>query len=93
MAAFVLLVGFGFTWSTLLGRFGPHERDAFWPSLFLFGYALLGFWLGRTFTVIGVGLTVFIMIGYFWAGNAFDLYLAVVNGGGLVLCGLWMRRA
>jgi hypothetical protein len=93
IAAFALLLVFGFIWSTLLGNLGPHELDAFWPTLFLFGYALLGFWLGLTFTVIGVGLTALILAGYYWAGNAFDLYLAVVNGGGLILCGLWMRRA
>jgi len=27
------------------------------------------------------------------SGDAFDLWLAFVNGGGLVLGGLWMRRS
>ncbi len=59
----------------------------------MFVYALAGLWLGRAFTLIGVGLTALVLAGYFWAGEAFDLYLAAVNGGGLILCGLWMRRA
>jgi hypothetical protein len=93
IAAFALFVAFGFVWSSLLGKFGPRELNAFWPSLFLFGYAVAGLWFGRAFTFIGVGLTLLVLAGYFWAGGAYDLYLALVNGGGLVLCGLWMRRA
>jgi hypothetical protein len=93
LLAFVLFFIFGFAWSTLLGKFGPRELDAFWPTLFMFGYALAGLWFGRAFTLLGVGLAALILIGYFWSGDAFDLYLAAVNGGGLILCGLWMRRA
>lgn len=93
LAAFVLLFVFGMIWSTLLGQFNPRQVAAFWPSLFMFVYALAGLWLGRAFTLIGVGLTALVLAGYFWAGEAFDLYLAAVNGGGLILCGLWMRRA
>jgi hypothetical protein len=33
------------------------------------------------------------LIGYFFVGDAFDLWMAVVNGGGLILGGLWMRRS
>jgi hypothetical protein len=28
-----------------------------------------------------------------WSGEFFTLWLAVFNGGGLILCGLLMRRA
>lgn len=93
LAGFALFFAFGLVWSVVLGRFGPRELDAFWPTLFLFGYALAGLWLGRAFTIIGVGLAALVLAGYFWAGAAFDLYLAAVNGGGVILCGLWMRRA
>jgi len=93
LMVFALFVGFGFVWATLLGRSGPRELAAFWPTLFLFGYALAGLWFGRAFTIIGVALAALVVAGFFWTGEAFDLYLAVVNGGGLILCGLWMRRA
>jgi hypothetical protein len=33
------------------------------------------------------------LIGYFFVGAWFDLWMAVVNGGGLVLGRLWMRRS
>jgi hypothetical protein len=93
VAAFALFVAFGLVWSTLLGRFGPRELDAFWPTLFLFGYALAGLWFGLAFSALGIGLVLLILAGYFWTGDWFNFYLALVNGGGLILCGALMRRA
>jgi len=66
---------------------------AFWPTLLLFGYALAGLWFGAAFSAIGLGLTALILMRYVWAGTAFALWLALVTGGGFILCGLWMRRA
>ncbi len=93
VAAFALFAAFGFLWSQGFARLGPRELAAFWPTLFLFGYALAGLWFGAAFTAVGVALTILIVAGYFAAGDAFPLYLALVNGGGLILCGLAMRRA
>jgi len=43
--------------------------------------------------VIGLGITLLTLIGYFFVtGGAFLLWMAAVNGGGLILGGLWMRR-
>jgi len=93
LAAFALFFAFGFIWSELIGRFGPRELNAFWPTLFLFGYASAGIWFGAAFSVIGLGPTALILAGYLWSGDWFTLWLAVFNGGGLILCGAWMRRA
>lgn len=93
LGAFALFFLFGFLWSAVIGRFGARELEAFWPTLFLFGYALAGLWLGLAFAALGLGLSALIVAGYFWSGEWFDLWLAVVNGGGFILCGLWMRRA
>ena len=84
---------FGLIWSLVIGRFGPREMSAFWPTLFMFAYTLAGLWLGRAFVALGLAVTALTLAGYVFAGPWFDLYLAVVNGGGLMACGLWMRRA
>ncbi len=76
-----------------MGHFGPRETAAFWPMLFMFGYALAGLWLGRAFTLLGVGVAALTFVGYVWIERPFDLYLAFVDGGGMILAGLWMRRA
>lgn len=93
LAAFCLFYAFGWIWANLLGQFGAREQMAFWPTLFLFGYALAGLGFGAAFSAIGLGLTALILAGYVWSGAAFPLWLAVVSGGGFILCGLWMRRA
>jgi len=78
---------------TRLGHFGPRELSAFWPILFMFGYALAGLWLGSAFTILGIAVAVLTFVGYLWIGDLFNLYLALVDGGGLLFAGLWMRRA
>ena len=93
LAAFLLFYAFGWIWANLIGDFSPRQQMAFWPTLFLFGYAVAGLWFGPAFTAIGLGLTALIVATYFWSGAAFPLCMAVVTGGGFILCGLWMRRA
>jgi hypothetical protein len=90
--AIFLFFGFGLICSRL-GHFGGREYNAFWPILFMFGYALAGLWLGRVFVLLGVSIAALTFAGYLWVERWFELYLAVVDGGGLVLAGLWMRRA
>jgi hypothetical protein len=91
--AFLLFFGFGLLWSVVLGKLGPREMNVFWATLFMFGYSVAGLWFGRAFIVLGLTITALTLAGYFWIGREFDLYMALVNGGGLALCGLWMRRA
>jgi hypothetical protein len=90
--AILLFFCFGLLWTRLLGTFGIRESNAFWPTLFMFGYTVAGLWLGRALVAIGLGITTLIVAGYLWIDDWFDLYLALVAGGGLILCGLWMRR-
>lgn len=93
LAAFAVFVAFGLLWSVGFGRFGPRELNAFWPTLFLFGYALAGLWFGAAFAALGLSLSALVLAGYLWSGEWFNLWLAAVNGGGFIVCGLWMRRA
>jgi hypothetical protein len=92
VAAYVLFYAFGYFCCEVLGHFGPRELGAFWPIYFMLFYVLAGLWFGRAFVAIGLGITVLTLIGYFYVlGGAFLLWMAVVNGCGLVLGGLWMR--
>ena len=93
LAAFLLFYAFGWIWADLIGDFGPRQLMAFWPTLFMFGYAVAGLWFGAAFTAIGLGITALIVAAYFWSGAAFPLWMAIITGGGFILCGLWMRRA
>lgn len=92
VAAYLLFFAFGYFCSNVLGHFGGRELGAFWPLYFMLFYMLAGLWFGRAFVAIGLGITVLTLIGYFYVlSDAFLLWMAVVNGCGLVLGGLWMR--
>ena len=91
-AAFLLFVGFGIFTSVGLGHFTPRQLGAFWPIYFMLFYTIAGLWVGHAFVAIGLGIIALTLIGYFWSGGAFELWMAGVNGGGLLLGGLWMRR-
>ena len=93
LAAYLMFFAFGFLWTVGLVHLPPRLLDVFWPSYFMLAYAIAGLWLGMAFFAIGVAIAVLTLAGYFWAGPWFDLWMAVVNGGGLVLGGLWMRRS
>ena len=90
--AFVLFFGFGI-FCCVLGHFGPRQVSAFWPVYFMMFYSIAGLWFGYAFIAIGLAVSVLTLVGYAYIGNAFDLWMAFVNGGGLILGGLWMRRS
>ncbi|MGA9332009.1 MAG: hypothetical protein WA832_01245 [Bradyrhizobium sp.] len=93
LAAFLLFYAFGILCCDVLGHFGPRELGAFWPIYFMVFYCMAGLWFGRAFIAMGLAIIVLTLIGYFFVeGGAFLLWMAAVNGGGLILSGLWMRR-
>jgi hypothetical protein len=94
LAAFVMIFAFGILCSCLLGHFGPREMATFWPIYSMLFYCIGGLWFGYAFLALGLGISTLVLIGYvFVTGDGFLVWMAVVNGGGLILSGLWMRRA
>jgi hypothetical protein len=93
VAAVLLFFAFGILWSIGLGHFTPRQLGVFWPTYVMMVYTIVGLWIGAAFVAIGLGITALTLIGYFFVGEWFDLWMAVANGGGLVLGGLWMRRS
>jgi len=93
LIAFLLFMGFGYLWTLGLGHFTARQLDTFWPLYFMLVYTIAGLWFGLAFVAIGLGVTALTLIGYFFIGDWFHLWMAVVNGGGMILGGLWMRRS
>jgi hypothetical protein len=89
---FGLFFAFGYICTSVIGHFVPRQLGAFWPIYFMLFDALAGLWFGYAFVAIGLAITALTLIGYFYIGEAFPLWMAFVNGGGLILGGLWMRR-
>jgi hypothetical protein len=93
LVTFLLFFAFGFFCTSVLGHFTPRQLGTFWPIYFMLFYSIAGLWFGYAFVALGLGITVLTLIGYFYIGEAFPLWMAFVNGGGLILGGLWMRRS
>lgn len=89
---FALFFAFGYVVTSVIGHFGPRQLGTFWPIYFMLFYTLAGLWFGTAFVAIGLGITALTLFGFFYIGEAFPLWMAFVNGGGLILGGLWMRR-
>jgi hypothetical protein len=86
------IIGYGLLWTQLLPGFGPRETNAFWPMLYMLGYAIAGIWLGRAFSFIGLAVTALVLLGYLRFGEFDTLWYALVEGTALIGGGLWLRR-
>ncbi len=93
LAAYLMFFAFGFFCVNVLGHFTPRQLGTFWPIYFMLTYCMAGLWFGYAFIAIGLAVTALTLIGYYFIGAAFPLWMAFVNGGGLILGGLWMRRS
>ena len=93
LIAFLLFFAFGFLCTSVLGNFTPRQMSTFWPIYFMLLYIIAGLWIGHAFVAIGLSISALALVGYFWVGDWFDLWMAFVDGGGLMLGGLWMRRS
>jgi len=92
LLALLLYFAFGFFFSSVLGHFTPRQLGTFWPLYAMMTYTIAGLWFGYAFVAIGLAISALTLIGYFFTGGWFLPWMAVVNGGGLILGGLWMRR-
>lgn len=93
LAAFLLYFAFGFFFSVVLGHFTPRQLATFWSLYAMMTYTIAGLWFGYAFVALGLAISALTLVGYFFVGDWFELWMAVVNGGGLILVGLWMRRS
>lgn len=91
--AMIVLVAFGALFFVVTGPWDGRQHSAFWPLLVMMGFVLGGLWMGRFFIACGAVVSVLVLLGFFavpvpW----YYLWLAVVDGGGLIVAGWWLRR-
>jgi hypothetical protein len=92
LVMFILFYAFGLLCSSVLGHYGPREMGTFWPLYFMLFYCIAGLWFGHGFIAVGATIAVLTLIGYFFiTGPLWLIWMAMVNGCGLVVSGLWMR--
>lgn len=73
----------------------PHSSKqiaAFIPLVVAAVYILLGIWHGRRLVITGVLIGMLTLLGFFMLHSHFNLWMAAVGGGALILTGIWLRR-
>jgi len=93
----------GWTWAALVAFYcaafavlrptEPSQFAAFPALLVALSYALMGIWTWPRYAVLGIAVAVATLFGYFAVASHFALWTAVVMGSGLILGGLWLRKA
>ena len=71
----------------------PRQQSAFVPLLAGAVYSGVGVFAGVRWIVAGATVAALTLAGFFLIHQHYDLWMAAVGGGGLVLAGLWMRSA
>jgi len=65
---------------------------AAYPLFFSAIYAGFGLWVGIRYIILGAFVAVATLFGFFILRENFAIWMAIVGGGSMILCGFWMRR-
>ena len=82
--------------NTSLWVFQPasgHMIEAYIGLTVATGYVLMGLWLGLRYVIAGVVCAALLIGGYIFLRENYSVWMGVVAGGTMILCGVWMRRA
>jgi hypothetical protein len=100
--SWLVLIGFGVIWLFLLRPWQGakvsdvpdlgHRISAYWATVPMFAYVIMGLWLDRFFIWLGAIVTIATVAGYIYIGNYFYLWMAVVGGGSLVVGGAFIKK-
>jgi hypothetical protein len=56
----------------------------------MFGYVMMGIWVEKAATYIGLLVTGLALLGYFLSPSLFNLWMAILGGGTLVVSGVYI---
>ena len=82
---------FGTLWIHLTDM-GWREQVTFWPSFMGFMLFTIGLWSGRSIAIAGAVIFALALLGYAFAGDYINLWMAAAGGGTMIAIGVWLRR-
>lgn len=69
------------------------QISAFFATVPMFAYVVGGIWFGRFFVWLGALVTVLTLLGFYFLTGWFQLWMAIVGGGSLIVAGLYIRNS
>jgi hypothetical protein len=85
--AWMILFGYMILWGFLLHPNG-RESMAFYSTVCMFAYVMMGLWLSRFLLWLGLIVTALTVAGLYLLPDWFALWMAITGGGALFLAGL-----
>lgn len=69
------------------------QISAFFATVPMFAYVVGGLWFGRFFVWLGALVTVLTLVGFYLLTSWFQLWMAIIGGGSLIVAGLYIRNS
>jgi hypothetical protein len=91
-AVTLTIIGFVLATFAILPPDSGKQIAVFIPLLVATAYVLIGIWKGLRLVLIGIAVAALSLFGFFCIDAYFNLWMAFVGGGALVLAGIWLRR-
>jgi len=92
--AAIALTAFAFIFAVIaiMAPRSGNQIGALIPLTVAVGYALLGIWRGPRFYISAAVIAALTLGGYFFLPDHFNLWMAALGGGSLVLVGFWLSK-
>jgi hypothetical protein len=102
--SWLVLFGFAILWTVILAPWDPgtgagadlpvvfRRLCAFWCTIAMFAYMIMGIWLDRFFLWMGIAITALTLTGFWFLPGYFYIWIGVTGGGALIGAGLFIRR-
>lgn len=91
-AAIITVLAFMMATFAILPPDSGKQVSAFIPLVIATTYILLGIWHGRRLVILGALQGTLTLLGFFFLHSHFNLWMASVGGGTLILTGIWLKR-
>jgi hypothetical protein len=92
MAVWAVIVLFSAGVLAVFGPFSGVEAHSFTGLLTGAIYAIAGLFMGRRILLTGLAVAALSLVGHFYAGEHYAIFMGVVCGGGMMLCAAWLRK-
>lgn len=89
--ASISLTLFAAAFAIILRAEDYRQLSAYSCLVVMLSYVIGGLFIDRLYLYLGYIVAALTLVGYFWAGPWYFLYMAVVGGGSLILGGLFLR--
>jgi len=86
------LVAYGALWVWISLPLTGAQSSLLISLIAMFGYVVMGLWLGRGVAYLGLTVTVLALFGYYIIPVYFNLWMAFLGGGILIASGLYVLR-